>query len=83
MYQDETSRQCPRWLNGGFDISYSMEKQMVWNRLLFFFTFCLLQPRPRDQCECTNISLSKTQFLAERILDQKNSKYGHFLRSVV
>ena len=27
---------------------------------------CLLKPWSRDQCECTNISHSNTQFLAER-----------------
>ena len=28
----------------------------------------LRDPRPRDQSECTNVSHSKTQFLAENIL---------------
>ena len=37
-------------------------------QMIFIFTFCLLQPRPGDQSQCTTVSHSKSQFLAEKNL---------------
>ena len=39
------------------------------------FTFCLLQPRTRDQSEWTNVSHSKAQFLVERNLRSSQDFY--------
>ena len=43
-----------------------MEKQMFCKTIIL--TFCLLQPRPRDQSQWTNVSHGKNQFLGERNL---------------
>ena len=37
---------------------------MIWKYIIF--TFCLFQPRTRDQSECRNVSHGKAQFLAEK-----------------
>ena len=42
---------------------------MVWRSIIF--TFCLVQPWPHDQSECTNNSHSKTKFLAEKEFEIK------------
>ena len=46
-------------------------KEVIWKTVIF--TFCLLQPRTRDQSECTDVSDSKTQFLAKRNLIEINT----------
>ena len=55
-----------RWVNKGSDMPQSKEKQMIWKTIIF--TFCLLQPWIRDPSESTNVSHSKSQFLAARNL---------------
>ena len=52
-----------KWVNRRSDMPSSIEKQMIGKTITF--TFCLLQPRTRDQSECTNVSHDKAQFLAE------------------
>ena len=44
----------------------SIEKQIVWKSIVY--TFYFFESSSRDQNECKNISIGKTQFLEKHVL---------------
>ena len=54
---------------------------MIWK--VYVLSFFLLQPWTRDQSESTNVSHSKTQFLAERNMRSNLSYFYLDLQTVL